>query len=158
LENTALILSIILFAVGILGTVVPVLPGAILIYVGMVSYGFMTDFSTLDVNFFLIQALVLLLIFAVDFIASVVGTQRFGGSKQAIWGAAIGTVLGIIFFGPLGIVTGPFLGAVAAELLRGESLNLAVRVGFGTIVGFLGGTFLKICAEIIMITYFFMSI
>ncbi|AHM56087.1 hypothetical protein EAL2_c07870 [Peptoclostridium acidaminophilum DSM 3953] len=158
MENTALILSIILFAVGVLGTVLPVLPGAILIYVGMFSYGFMTDFSTLDVTFFLIQALVLLLIFAVDFIASVVGTQSFGGSKQAIWGAATGTILGIIFFGPLGIVTGPFLGAVAAELLRGESLNLAIRVGFGTIVGFLGGTFLKICAEIIMITYFFMNI
>lgn len=158
METTALILSIILFAVGILGTVLPVLPGAILVYAGMLLYGFMTNFSTLDVNFFLIQALVLLLIFSVDFIASVVSTQSFGGSRQAIWGAVIGTVLGIVFFGPLGVIIGPFLGAVAAELLRKESLDQAIRVGFGTIIGFLGGTFLKICAEVIMIVYFFMKI
>lgn len=158
METTALILSIILFAVGILGTVLPVLPGAILIYGGMLLYGFMTHFSSLDANFFLIQAFVLVLIFSVDFISSIVGTKSFGGSKNAVWGAIIGTMLGIVLFGPLGVIIGPFLGAVAAELLRREDLNKAIRIGFGTLVGFLGGTFLKICAEIIMIVYFFMRI
>lgn len=158
METTALILSIILFAVGLLGTVLPVLPGAILIYGGMLLYGFMTHFSSLDANFFLMQALVLVLIFSVDFISSIVGTKSFGGSKNAVWGAIIGTMLGIVLFGPLGVIIGPFLGAVAAELLRREDLNKAIRIGFGTLVGFLGGTFLKICAEIIMIVYFFMNI
>ncbi|MCB8816125.1 DUF456 domain-containing protein [Desulfosporosinus shakirovi] len=158
METTALILSIIFFVAGLLGTILPILPGSILIYGGMLLYGFMTKFSTLDANFFLLQALVLVLVFSVDFVASAAGTRRFNGSKQAAWGAIIGTILGLIFFGPLGIVIGPFLGAVVAELLRGIQINQAIRVGFGTLVGILGGTVLKLCAEILMIVYFFIRI
>ncbi|SHI20255.1 DUF456 domain-containing protein [Desulfosporosinus lacus] len=158
METTALILSIIFFVAGLLGTILPILPGAILIYGGMLLYGFMTKFSTLDANFFLLQALVLVLVFSVDFVASAAGTRRFNGSKQAAWGAIIGTILGLIFFAPLGIVIGPFLGAVVAELLRGIQINQAIRVGFGTLVGILGGTVLKLCAEILMIVYFFIRI
>lgn len=158
METTALILSIIFFIAGLLGTILPILPGAILIYGGMLLYGFMTKFATLDTNFFLLQALVLVLVFSVDFVASAAGTRRFNGSKQAAWGAIIGTILGLIFFGPLGIVIGPFLGAVVAELVRGIQINQAIRVGFGTLVGILGGTVLKLCAEILMIVYFFIRI
>lgn len=74
METTALILSIILFIFGLLGTILPILPGAILIYGGMLLYGVMTGFETLDANFFLLQASILVLIFFIDFIASSVGT------------------------------------------------------------------------------------
>ena len=126
--TTALILSIILFIAGLVGTILPILPGAILIYGGMLLYGFMTNFATLDAKFFLLQALVLVLIFSVDFLASAVGTRRSNGSKQAAGGAIIGTLLGLIFFGPLGIVIGPFLGAVGAELLRGQWTTRTVHL------------------------------
>ncbi|TGE35547.1 DUF456 domain-containing protein [Desulfosporosinus fructosivorans] len=158
METTALILAIILFIAGLLGTILPILPGAILIYGGMLLYGFMTEFASLDVNFFLLQALVLALIFSVDFLASAVGTQRFNGSKQAATGAIIGTILGLLFLGPLGLLIGPFLGAVGAELLRGVKIKQAMLVGFGTLVGILGGTVLKLCAGVLMIVYFFMRI
>lgn len=158
METTALILTIVLFIVGLVGTILPVLPGPILVYGGMLLYGYMTEFATLDAHFFLLQTLVLVLIFSVDFLASAVGTRRFNGSKQAAWGAIIGTILGLIFLGPLGIVIGPFLGAVMIELLRGIEINQAIRVGFGTLVGILGGTVLKLFAEILMIIYFFMRI
>ncbi len=158
MQTTALILAIIFFIAGLLGTILPILPGAILIYAGMLIYGFMTGFTALDATFFLLQALVLVLIFAVDFLASAVGTRHFDGSKQAAWGALIGTILGLIFFGPLGIAIGPFLGAVIAELLRGIQLEKAIYVGFGTLIGFLGGTVLKLGAEVLMIIYFFISI
>jgi uncharacterized protein YqgC (DUF456 family) len=158
LETTALVLSIILFIAGLLGTILPVLPGAILIYLGMLLYGFMTKFETLNVNFFFLQGLVLVLIFSVDFLASVVGTRYFNGSKMAVWGASIGTILGLIILGPLGIVIGPFIGAVLAELMCGKLINQAIRVGFGTLVGILGGTVVKLCAEILMIIYFFIRI
>jgi uncharacterized protein YqgC (DUF456 family) len=158
LKTIALVLSIILFIAGLLGTVLPVLPGAILIYGGMLLYGLMTGFATLDTHFFILQALLLVLTFFIDFLASAVGTRGFGGSKQAVLGAIIGTILGLIFFGPLGIVVGPFLGAVVTELLQGRVLNQAIHIGFGTLIGILGGTFLKICAEVLMIIYFFMQI
>ncbi|MGI6066455.1 MAG: DUF456 domain-containing protein [Bacillota bacterium] len=158
MQTTALILAIILFILGLMGTVLPVLPGAILIYGGMFLYGLMTKFSTLDTNFFLIQALILILIFAIDFLSSAIGTRQFDGSKQAVLGAVIGTIFGIIFFGPFGVIIGPFLGAVIAELLRKPDLVQAVKVGFGTLIGFIGGTLLKFIIEIIMIIYFFIKI
>lgn len=158
METTALILAIILFLAGLLGTILPILPGAILIYGGMLLYGFMTEFASLDVNFFILQALVLALIFSVDFLASAVGTRHFNGSKQAATGAIIGTILGLLLLGPLGLLIGPFLGAVGAELLRGVKIKQAMLVGFGTLVGILGGTVLKLCAGVLMIVYFFMRI
>lgn len=158
MATTALILSIILFIAGLLGTILPVLPGAVLIYAGMLLYGLMTKFVTLDATFFLLQGLVLVITFVIDFLASAVGTKRFNGSKQAAWGAIIGSILGLIFMGPLGIAIGPFLGAVAAELLRGIQIKQAIRVGFGTLLGMLGGTVLKLGAEVLMIVYFFIRI
>lgn len=157
MEITALILAIILFIVGLIGTVLPFLPGGILIFGGMLVYGFLAGFAALDWYFFMIQAIALLILFLVDYLASAAGTKRFGGSKQAAWGAVIGTILGI-FFVPLGIIIGPFLGAFAAEIFRGADVNKALRVGFGTIVGFLGGTVIKIGIEILMIAYFFLRI
>ena len=158
LETAALILAIILFIVGLIGTVVPLLPGVILIYAGMLLYGLMTKFATLDIYFYLLQALALIFVSFIDNIASAAGAKRFGGSNQAAWGALIGTIGGL-FFGPLGIVILPFGGAVVAEiLLKKAEFQQAIRSGFGTIIGILGGTVLKLFAEILMIVYFFMKI
>jgi uncharacterized protein YqgC (DUF456 family) len=157
LETIALILAIILFIIGLVGTVLPLLPGAVLIYGGMLVYGFLTKFATLNLTFYLMQAMALIVIFAIDYVASAAGTRRFGGSKQAGWGAVGGAIIGI-FFGPLGIIIGPFLGAVAVELFRGTATDKAIRAGFGTIIGILGGTLVKLAAEVLMIIYFFMRI
>ncbi|AFM00402.1 hypothetical protein Desde_2016 [Desulfitobacterium dehalogenans ATCC 51507] len=157
MTTVALIIAILLFILGLLGTVLPILPGAILIYGGMLIYGLMTGFATLDFSFYFIQGLVFAFIFLVDYLATAAGTRRFGGSKQAGWGAAAGMIVGL-FFGPLGILVGPFLGAVGAELLRKTEFNQAIRVGFGTLVGLLGGTIIKLGVEILMIIYFFIKI
>jgi uncharacterized protein YqgC (DUF456 family) len=156
--NLPLVIAIIFFVAGFLGTLLPILPGAILIFLGMLIYGFMTGFAALDLTFFVLQGLVLIIIFLVDYIASAAGTKRYGGSKQAVWGSIIGTILGVIVLGPVGIIIGPFLGAVVVELFRGIKMVQAVRTGFGTIMGVLGGTLVKLGAEIIMIVYFFMRI
>mgnify|MGYP000851204015 CR=1 FL=1 len=158
LETAALVLAIILFIAGLVGTVAPLLPGAILIYIGMLLYGFMTKFATLNIYFYLIQALALALTFIIDNVASAAGAKRFGGSSQAAWGALIGTIIGV-FFGPIGIIVCSFLGAVAAEIIfKRVELRQAIRSGFGTIIGILGGTVLKLFVEILMIIYFFMKI
>ncbi|MDP2856995.1 MAG: DUF456 domain-containing protein [Bacillota bacterium] len=158
MTTIALILAIIAFIAGLIGTVMPVLPGPVLIYAGMLLYGAMTDFASLDSGFFVMQAIALAIVFSVDYVASAVGTRLFGGSKQAAVGAIIGTVPALVFLGPLGIVIGPFVGAVAIELLRGAKLTAAVRVGFGTLIGTLGGTLFKLCAEVVMIVYFFIKV
>jgi uncharacterized protein YqgC (DUF456 family) len=156
--SAAMILAVILFILGLAGTVLPVLPGAILVYGGMLLYGILTKFATLNAEFFLLQGMALLLIFAVDFLATAAGTRRFGGSRQAAWGAVIGTVVGLLAFGPFGIILGPFLGAVVAEMILGKKTDQAIRAGFGTLIGILGGTVLKLSIEILMIVFFFLSI
>ncbi|MBZ2173998.1 DUF456 domain-containing protein [Schnuerera sp. xch1] len=158
METMALIISIVLFILGIIGTIFPVLPGSILVYGGMLVYGFMTNFESLTLYFFMVEALILLSTFLADFVATAASTRRFGGGKRAAWGAAIGTILGMIILGPIGFVLGPFIGATAAELSRGIGMKQAIRSGFGSVVGALGGTVFKLFAEVIMIVYFFMSI
>lgn len=158
LNTVALIISIILFIIGIMGTILPALPGAALVFAGMLLYGFMTQFETLDLYFYIIQGLLLLFTFLADFLVTVASTKKFGGSKKAQWGAALGTILGVIIFGPLGIILGPFLGATIAELISGIELKKAIYTGLGSVLGALGGTVSKIIIEIVMIIYFFIKI
>ena len=146
MEKIALAISIILFIIGMIGTLLPILPGAALVYIGMLVYGLMTKFETLSLYFFILQALVLIVTFLVDYISTAASTKRFGGSKQAAFGAVIGTIFGLVILGPLGIILGPFLGASAAEILRGIDMKQAIRSGFGSLVGVLGGTIFKLFA------------
>jgi uncharacterized protein YqgC (DUF456 family) len=158
MDPLALGLAIILFLLGLLGIFLPALPGVILIYAGMLLYGFMTGFALLDAWFFLWQGLALGITFLIDYLAAIVGAKRYGGSRYAIWGAVLGTLLGVVLLGPFGAIMGPFLGAVLGEVLRGTALEQAVRVGFGTLLGFLGGSLLKLGIAVLMLTYFFITI
>jgi uncharacterized protein YqgC (DUF456 family) len=138
LKTLALVIAIIMFLIGLIGTILPALPGVLLIFGGMLVYGFMTGFASLSIWFFVMQLLVMAVIFIVDFIASAVSTKKYGGSRQAAFGAAVGTILGVIILGPLGIIIGPFAGSVAAEVLLGKEIKQAVKVGFGSLVGVMG--------------------
>ncbi|NLX92076.1 MAG: DUF456 family protein [Firmicutes bacterium] len=149
-----LIITFILFIVGIIGTVLPLLPGVTLIWGGMLLYGILTGFPPgLSWDFYLFQGIAALLIMGVDYIATAVGVKRSGGSKAATWGAAVGLLLGI-FMGPAGIIFGPFLGALVGELLNGFPLDRALRSSIASLVGLLGGIILKLGIEIAMIFWF----
>jgi len=153
-----LVITVILFIIGLAGTVLPVLPGVILIYLGMIVYGLFTGFVLLDVTFFVVQGVVTIVVLAADQIASVWGTKAYGGSKQAAWGAIAGALVAIFVLGPLGFLIGPVVGAVLVELLLGKSWKQAFQVGVGTLVGLVGGTLVKLLIEMLMIIYFFMNI
>lgn len=154
----ALILAIILFVIGFIGTVLPMLPGPILVYGGMVLYGLMTDFQSLNLSFFIIQGIALLLIFGSDYVSSVAGAKLFGGSSKASVGAVVGTVIALVALGPLGVIIGPLVGAAIGEFLQSGDLANSIRVGFGTLIGILGGTLFKLFTEILMVIYFFITI
>jgi len=153
-----MILAIILFVVGLAGTVLPVLPGPVLIYAGMVLYGVMTGFVRLGAAFYVLQGIALGAAIVIDYVAAAAGTKLSGGSRQAAIGAVFGTIVALVFLGPLGLVIGPFAGAVAVELLRGVDAGRAIRVGFGTLMGAIGGTLLKLLIGGAMIVYFFVEV
>lgn len=150
-----LVLAIVLFTVGIIGTILPALPGAPLVWLGMLIYGLFVKFNNLSWWFFIGQGLAVGLIFLIDYLAGVWGVNRYGGSKAAIWGSVLGGLLGVIFLGPLGLIFGPFIGAVAGELYQRSTLDKAFQVGMGTIIGYIGGTVLKLSIEVLMIIWFF---
>ncbi len=155
---TGLIIAIILFILGFLGTVLPALPGPILVWTGMLVYGYFVSFENLSLSFYISQALIVGLIYLVDYLSVLWGAKKYGGSRYAGWGAAAGTLVGLVTLGPPGVIVGPFAGAVLVELLSGRNVQQAAKVGIGTIIGFLGGTFVKLLMEIVMIIWFFIKI
>lgn len=158
MTTLALLVALLFFLAGLAGIVFPVLPGPVLIWVGMLVYGFMTGFESLSWVFFAGQAFAVVLTLFVDYAATVWGVHRFGGSRIAVWGGVAGTLLGLIIFGPFGIIAGPFLGAFAAELLARGSAQQALRVGVGTLIGFVGSTLTKILIAGAMLLWFFIVI
>ncbi len=154
----AMVIAVILFLLGIAGTVLPVLPGVILVYAGMIVYGLLTGFESLGVDFFVLQGAATALLLGIDFVAASVGAKKFQASKRAIIGAFAGALVGIFTLGPLGILVGPFAGAVIVELFVGKNAQQALQSGFGTVVGNIGGAAIKILGEIAMIIYFFTQI
>jgi uncharacterized protein YqgC (DUF456 family) len=158
MELLALILAILFFLAGLAGTLLPALPGTPLILAGMLVYGIMTGFETLDFTFFLLQGIAMSLTYVTDYFATSIGTKKFGGSRMASWGSMIGLIIGTITLGPLGIVLGAFSGAVAAELLGGKKIEPAIKTGIGALIGFLGSTIVKMSISIAMIIWFFIRI
>ncbi len=156
-ETIALSAAGILFLAGLAGTILPVLPGPALIWIGMLIYGLIAGFENIGPGFMAIQALLVLSIFGLDYFFSALGTRYFGGSKAALAGAAIGLVAGIFFF-PVGLVVGPFLGAALAELMVRRKTAQAIRSGVGATIGFWVALPVKLGLEAVMITWFILRV
>ena len=137
-----MVLAIILMVGGIAGCVFPILPGAPLAYAGLLLLHFtgLAHFSTAQLIVWLIVVVVLQV---VDYITPLLGSKYSGGTSFGNRGCVAGTLLGL-FFMPWGIILGPFLGAVAGEMMGGSDFPHAVRAGIGTLIGFLLGTLLKV--------------
>ena len=149
-----IILGAICLLIGILGCVLPVLPGVPLAYCGLLLLH-ATDKVQFSWQFLVIWAVVTVVVQVLDSVVPIWGTKKFGGSKMGVWGSTIGLLVGL-FFGPWGIVLGPFLGAVVFELIDGKNTRLALKAGWGSFVGLMTGTILKlICCG--LMTYYFIA-
>ncbi len=129
-----------------------------MIWLGMLLYGILTGFEAFGAGFLVLQGLATALVLVIDYIATALGTRRFGGSRAAMVGAAVGLFAGLLTAGPAGIIFGPFLGAFVVELLRGLPGGKALRSSFGALIGVVGGIFLKLFIEVFMIIWFFTRI
>jgi uncharacterized protein len=152
------VLAIVLVLVGIAGTILPALPGLPLVFVGMLLAAWAGDFQQVGVPMLVVLGLLTVFSLAVDFWATALGAKRVGASRLAIIGAMVGT-LGGIFFGPIGLLLGPFAGAIGGELIHRRSLQKhdlgqAARIGVGTWFGILFGTVLKLALAFTMLGLF----
>jgi uncharacterized protein YqgC (DUF456 family) len=142
----------VLIVIGVLGLILPVLPGAPVIFLGALLAAWAEDFAYLGVWSLAILGALSLLAIAVDFVASAFGARRFGASGRAVTGAMIGAVVGLAF-GPIGVLVGPFIGAVLGELTVRRNLAAAGRVGLGTALGLALGTAAKLAIAFAMVGY-----
>lgn len=147
------VLAGLLILVGIAGTVLPALPGLPLVFAGMLLAAWAGNFEQVGWLMLTVLGLLTLVSLGVDFLATAMGAKRVGASKLALIGAMVGTFAGL-FFGPVGLFAGPFVGALAGELIHSRQLGQATKVGVGTWVGILVGTVLKLGLAFAMVALF----
>jgi uncharacterized protein len=150
------VLAIALIVAGVIGTVLPVLPGAVLVFGGMLLAAWIDGFQRVGWITLVILGVLTLLVFVVDVVAGLLGAKRVGASRLALVGATIGTVVGL-FFGFAGVVIGPFVGAVVGEVIARGQLAPAARVGLATWVGLVAGALAKLALVLIMVGVFVTS-
>jgi uncharacterized protein len=149
-----LVLAAIVVVVGLVGTVVPVLPGVLLVFGGLFLAAWAEGFTRVGAAGLTIIGFLGALAFVADLAASWLGAKRVGASPAALVGATLGALAGL-FFGLPGLVLGPFLGAVAGELFARRDLAQAGKVGLGTWLGLLAAALTKVVLAFLMIATFF---
>ncbi len=156
-DTIAIIVVSVFFLASLVGTVLPIIPEAPLIVIGMVVYGLIAGFGELSLYFFIGQIILACAIIGVDYLTTAIGSRYFGGTKAAMWGSAIGLLVGLLFF-PIGLLIGPFLGAALADYVFRRNTDQAIRSGVGASLGFWAALPIKLILKGIMIGWFFARI
>lgn len=144
-------IGVILCLVGIIGSFLPVIPGPITSWFGLLILN-LTDAVPFNIKFVLITLSIAILVFLLDFISPIYGVKKLGGSYGGQIGASLGLLIGILIIGPIGILIGPIIGAITGEMINNKGLKKSLKPAFGSILGTLTGIVLKFCLSM---TYFF---
>ena len=144
------LLAVVLIVLGLVGTLLPALPGPILVFAGVVLAAWIDGFARIGVGTLVLLGVLTGVAYAVDLVSAALGVKRAGASPRAIAGAAIGVVAGL-FFGLPGLIAGPFAGAVIGELTVGRDLRQAGRVGLFAGLGFAIGLAVRVAIVFAMV-------
>jgi uncharacterized protein len=147
-----LISGILLMILGIIGCLVPVLPGPPFSFVGILLLH-LSRFGQFSSATLIVLGTIAVVVTVLDYIVPIWGTRKFGGTKYGTRGATVGLIIGL-FLGPAGIILGPLIGAFVGEMIFKDDIRYAMRAGFGSLLGFLMGIGLKLAASFIMTFYF----
>jgi len=154
LETITIVIGSVFMLLGIAGCVLPILPGPVLSFLGLLLLALLKQFSPpLTPVLMMIMALLTLVVTAGDYVMPLWGAKRYGATKWGIWGSVIGMAIGI-FFSPFGMLLGAFIGAVAVEWLVQKERGKALKAGWGLFIGGLAGTALKLGVSGMMAYYF----
>ena len=143
--------------VGLLGVVLPILPGIPLSWLGLFIYAIGTGFERISVTMVVVFFVLMLISLAIDFFAPMLGARKYKASRLGIWLAFVGAMVGI-FFGIWGIILGPFVGALVGELISGKGTKQAFGSALGTFIGMILGSLLKIVIILVMAGFFIASL
>ncbi len=147
------ILSAALILLGLAGTVLPILPGTVLVWGGIVLGAWIDDFTRVSMTTVAFVSVLAVLAWGLDYVAGLLGAKKAGASKQALVGAAVGTVVGL-FMGLVGVLFMPLVGAAAGEYLAQKDQSRAIKVGVATWIGIMVGLIAKVVLAFIMVGVF----
>jgi len=149
-----LVLGLLCMLIGILGSVLPILPGVPISWVGLILL-YLSPSLEFDWVFITITGVIAIGLYILDYVIPAMGTKKFGGSKAGAWGTTIGLIVGIIAPIPFGILIGPFVGAFIGEVVFNQTRgNHALKAAFGSFIGFLASTFIKFMATLVYLGLF----
>ncbi|WP_134686710.1 DUF456 domain-containing protein [Brevibacillus migulae] len=154
------IIVVLLFALSIAGIFLPVLPDTILLWAGFLLYqfGIAEPGVGLPASFWWGMVVMSILLYGADLMTNLYFVKKYGGSKLSSIGAVLGIILGIFFFPPIGMIVLPFLFVIGIEtLIQKRPIEQAVKVGFGSLIAFLGSAVVKVVLQIVMIVWFFLA-
>lgn len=152
-----LTLGVILTIAGLVGCILPLIPGPPLVYAAVMIAQYTLD-KPFTTRFMVVWLILVFIVVLLDYYVPIWGTKKFGGSKSGIWGSTIGLIIGLFFFPPFGIIAGPFIGAVVGELLIGKDMQRALRSGLGSFLGFITGAIMKLAVSLFLGFHFFKAI
>lgn len=150
------VLAVLLIVLGVIGTVVPAVPGVLLVFGGMLLGAWIDGFRRIGWITVTVLAVLAALSLLADLVGGVLGAKRVGASRLALLGAAIGSVVGL-FYGLVGLLMAPFIGAAAGELITRGRLAQAARVGVGTWIGFVLTMIARVVIVLAMLIVFVTS-
>jgi len=154
LEAVTIIIGSILVLLGLAGSILPILPGPPLGFIGLFLLALLRHFSPpLTPALIIILAVVTIFVVVMDYIIPLLGARRYGASKWAVWGSVLGMAIGI-FLSPFAMLAGAFAGAVVVEWLVGKKKGEAIRAGWGVVMGALFATVLRLAVSGVMTYYF----
>jgi uncharacterized protein len=150
--------TIALFAVGLIGTVIPILPGTTIILAAAIIHRLMVSAEkSIGWKTMVVLVLLTLLSYVFDFLGGYFGAKYFGATKWGAFGAILGALIGL-FFGIIGLFVGPVLGAIAGEFIAGKRMIDAGRAGWGSLLGNVGATVGKLMSALVMISVFLVTV
>ncbi len=158
METASIIICSILIIVGLLGVVLPVLPGIPLAWLGLFIYALATGFERISIAAVIVFFLLMLITLVLDFVAPMLGARKYRASKLGTIGAFLGFIAGVFAFGLWGIILGPIAGAFLGELLARGKPKQAFGSAFGAFLGFVAGALFKVIVILVMAGFFIVSL
>jgi len=146
-----------LILIGLAGTVLPLLPGTLLVWSGVLLGAWIDDFTRVGAGTMVVISVLAVLALALDFVAGLMGARRVSASKQALAGAAIGTVVGL-FMGLVGVLFMPLVGAAVGEYWAQKDQTRAAKVALATWIGLLVGMVAKVVLSFVMVGVFLVAL
>ncbi len=147
-------IGLILALAGMIGCILPVIPGPILSFSALLLLSWTKHWQIFSPSFLIIMGALTAVLTVFDYVAPAIGAKKYGATKFGLWGSAIGMIIGIFVIPPWGLIAGAFVGALAGELAAGRSGRIALRAGWGILIGNVFGIGLKLAFTAVILFYY----